>query len=146
MDKTTVDLKNDSTVKDKTRDFGKKGEKKILVVDDTPINLKIVDVLLKKLGYCADLIDNGRDALEMMKKINYDVVFLDHLMPDLDGVDTLKRAREINRHYQDAVFVAMTGNISPTTRDEYLCYGFTDYIEKPIIPDKLEELLYTYME
>lgn len=146
VDKTTVDLKNDSTVKDKTRDFGKKGEKKILVVDDTPINLKIVDVLLKKLGYCADLIDNGRDALEMMKKINYDVVFLDHLMPDLDGVDTLKRAREINRHYQDAVFVAMTGNISPTTRDEYLCYGFTDYIEKPIIPDKLEELLYTYME
>ena len=121
------------------------GDKLILVVDDVPLNLKIVDVLLKPLGANVELANNGKDALEMMKQKKYDLILLDHMMPGMDGVETLKQAREINDYYKDAAIIALTGNASVTARDEYLCMGFTDYLEKPILPDKMKEILRTYI-
>lgn len=121
------------------------GDKLILVVDDVPINLKVVDVLLKRYGANTELVNNGMDALEKMKQKKYDLIFLDHIMPDMDGVETLKQARKISDYYRDAAIVALTGNVSATARDEYLCLGFTDYLEKPVIPDKMEEIIRTYI-
>ena len=121
------------------------GDKLILVVDDVPLNLKVVEVLLKPFGANVELVNNGKDALEMMKQKKYDLILLDHMMPGMDGVETLKQAREISDHYKDAAIIAMTGNASVTARDEYLCMGFTDYLEKPILPDKIKEILRTYI-
>ena len=117
----------------------------ILVVDDIPLNLKVADVLLKPFGANVELVNNGKDALEMMKQKEYDLIFLDHMMPDMDGVETLKQARKISDYYKDAAIIALTGNASVTARDEYMCMGFTDYLEKPILPDKMKEILGTYI-
>lgn len=121
------------------------GDKLILVVDDVPLNLKVVEVLLKPFGANVELVNNGKDALEMMKQKKYDLILLDHMMPGMDGVETLKQAREISDYYKDAAIIAMTGNASVTARDEYLCMGFTDYLEKPILPDKMKEILRAYI-
>ena len=121
------------------------GDKLILVVDDVPLNLKVVEVLLKPFGANVELVNNGKDALEMMKQKKYDLILLDHMMPGMDGVETLKQAREISDYYKDAAIIAMTGNASVTARDEYLCMGFTDYLEKPILQDKMKEILRTYI-
>ena len=66
------------------------GDKLILVVDDVPLNLKVVEVLLKPFGTNVELVNNGKDALEMMKQKKYDLILLDHMMPGMDGVETLK--------------------------------------------------------
>ena len=121
------------------------GDKLILVVDDAQINLKVVAVLLKPFGVNVELVDNGKDALEMMKQKKYDLILLDHMMPGMNGVETLKQAREISDYYKNAAIIALTGNASVTARDEYLCMGFTDYLEKPILPDKMKEILRTYI-
>ena len=121
------------------------GDKLILVVDDVPLNLKVVEVLLKPFGANVELVNNGKDALEMMKQKKYDLILLDHMMPGMDGVETLKQAREISDYYKDAAIIAMTGNASATARDEYLCMGFTDYLEKPILQDKMKEILRAYI-
>lgn len=121
------------------------GDKLILVVDDVPLNLKVVEVLLKPFGANIELVNNGKDALEMMKQKKYDLILLDHMMPGMDGVETLKQAREISDYYKDAAIIAMTGNASVTARDEYLCMGFTDYLEKPILQDKMKEILRAYI-
>ena len=120
-------------------------DKLILVVDDVPLNLKVVEVLLKPFGANVELVNNGKDALEMMKQKKYDLILLDHMMPGMDGVETLKQAREISDYYKDAAIIAMTGNASATARDEYLCMGFTDYLEKPILQDKMKEILRAYI-
>lgn len=135
-------------VNDEYSDMAKKPDlrnKKILVVDDAPINLKVMDILLESIDGKADTADNGAAALEMMGKEEYDIVFLDHVMPGMDGIETLKRAREISPYYTNAVFVALTGNVSPTARDEYICKGFTDYLKKPITVEELIELLNMYI-
>ena len=135
-------------VNDEYSDMAKKPDlrnKKILVVDDAPINLKVMDILLESIEGKADTADNGAAALEMMGKEEYDIVFLDHVMPGMDGIETLKRAREISPYYTNAVFVALTGNVSPTARDEYICKGFTDYLKKPITVEELIELLNMYI-
>ena len=121
------------------------GDKLILVVDDVPLNLKVVEVLLKPFGANVEFANNGKDALEMMKQKKYDLILLDHMMPGMDGVETLKQAREISDYYKDAAIIAMTGNASVTARDEYLCMGFTDYLEKPILQDKMKEILRAYI-
>ena len=121
------------------------GDKLILVVDDVPLNLKVVEVLLKPFGVNVELVNNGKDALEMMKQKKYDLILLDHMMPGMDGVETLKQAREISDYYKDAAIIALTGNASVTARDEYLCMGFTDYLEKPILQDKMKEILKAYI-
>ena len=120
-------------------------DKLILVVDDVPLNLKVVEVLLKPFGVNVELVNNGKDALEMMKQKKYDLILLDHMMPGMDGVETLKQAREISDYYKDVAIIAMTGNASATARDEYLCMGFTDYLEKPILQDKMKEILRAYI-
>ncbi len=120
-------------------------DKRILVVDDTELNLKVVDVLLRQLGANPELVSNGADALERMKQKEYDLVFLDHMMPVMDGIETLKQARQISDYYKNATIIALTGNASVTARDEYLCMGFTDFLEKPILPDQMKEIIRTYI-
>ena len=120
-------------------------DKKVLVVDDTEVNLHIFEALMAPYEvevYCAK---SGEKALDMMKNDTYNMVFLDHLMPEMDGIETLNELRKINDYYKNVSVIALTGNYSPTARAEYISLGFTDYLEKPIVIGALDEIVHKYL-
>ncbi|MBQ7918625.1 MAG: response regulator [Lachnospiraceae bacterium] len=121
-------------------------EAKVLVVDDNQINLKVVSNLLKKTQVQITNCMSGAEALALMCKEEYDVILLDHMMPEMDGIETLKRAKEMteNKNKEIAV-IALTANAVFGAREMYLTEGFTDYISKPIEGKVLEEKLAKYL-
>lgn len=125
---------------------------KILVVDDTPINLMVIEGLLTPFKTNVKCVKSGPEAIEYMKNNDVDFVFMDILMPEMDGIETLNHIRQDEDiRSKDAVIVALTANIFSGAKDYYLSCGFADYITKPVsghrmglafkefIPDKLEE-------
>ncbi len=117
---------------------------KILVVDDNDMNLKVASNLLKIFGADPDLVTSGPAAIEKMRSKRYHIVFLDHMMPALDGIETLKILQK-EELVGDTVIVALTANAVVGAREFYLGAGFTDYVSKPIDVDKLGEILVRYM-
>ena len=113
---------------------------KILVVDDTEMNLTVIKSLLKKTLIAIDTASSGKDAVKMAADTRYDLMFIDHMMPDMDGIDTLKAVREAGMS-KDTPAVALTANAVSGARDMYLEAGFTDYLSKPVDGEKLEKLL-----
>lgn len=119
--------------------------KKVLVIDDTEVNLRIFEALIAPYKVDIHCAASGKEALEKMKKDTYHIVFLDHMMPEMDGIETLKELRKINAYYKDVPVIALTGNYSTTARAEYISLGFTDYLDKPIIIDSLDDILHKYL-
>lgn len=114
--------------------------KSILVVDDDHVNLMIAKRLLTKFSINVDIAGSGQECLDMLKQKKYDLVFLDHMMPVMDGVETLKRMiAEYNDNCPDVI--ALTANSSDDARREYLALGFKDYLTKPINSKVLGKLL-----
>lgn len=117
-------------------------EAEILVVDDNEINRKVFIKLLKDLQVNIDEAASGREALKKTENKLYDLIFLDHMMPELDGVETLHLIRENDKNLcNKAPVVVLTANAVSGAREMYLSEGFDDYLSKPIIPSKLEKLL-----
>ena len=114
---------------------------RILVVDDTEANLAVVVNLLKRTEIIIDIAISGRDALNLAKKKEYDCIFIDHMMPDMDGIELLAEIRKI-KHCENTPCIALTANAISGVRELYLEAGFNDYISKPVDPEKLERLLY----
>ena len=118
----------------------------VLVVDDTPVNLTVFESLLSKTKIQIDTAENGDDGIVLFKKNHYDVIFLDHMMPDKDGIETLKEMKEIKGTPNDGTpIVCLTANAISGMREMYINAGFDDYITKPIDPDRLESLLLQYL-
>lgn len=118
----------------------------ILVVDDTPINLRIVTKLLKNTKINVDTAESGAEALELVRQNEYDVIFLDHKMPDMDGPETLKKMSELTDNLSaDAPVISLTANTLSNARDEYIRAGYKDYLSKPIRPAELEDMLFYYI-
>ncbi|MBO4337961.1 MAG: response regulator [Lachnospiraceae bacterium] len=115
---------------------------KVLVVDDNAMNRKVFKSLLKYTGMQIDEAGGGQEALDLAQKAEYDVVFLDHMMPDMDGVETLHRMRELEG-YKEAPIYVLTANAVTGAREQYLKEGFTGFISKPIVSEKLEHALVT---
>jgi|GEM_PF-2115085 len=119
---------------------------KILVVDDTRMNLEVCKGLLKKTRIQIDTADSGMECLNMIMKKEYDMIFLDHKMPNMDGVQCLERMREMkdypNKHTK---VIALTANAVSGAREFYLEHGFDDYLAKPIQGERLEQLLCQYL-
>lgn len=117
-------------------------EARVLVVDDNPVNLALVKALLKRTQIKVDLAKSGRQSLAFTRKKKYDVIFMDHMMPELDGVETLHILRgEEDNPNRDGIVIALTANAIAGCKEMYLEYGFNDYFSKPIQADKLEEML-----
>ncbi|MCR4818139.1 MAG: response regulator, partial [Fretibacterium sp.] len=114
----------------------------VLMVDDTPMNLTVFKNLLKRTLMQVDTAPGGREALDMMKHRKYDVIFLDHLMPEMDGIETLHelRAAADNPNLKTPA-VCLTANAISGAREKYLAEGFDDYLTKPIDSEKLEEMM-----
>ncbi len=116
----------------------------VLVVDDMPVNLTVVKGLLKKTQVRVDTADSGRKAVAMAARKSYDVALIDHMMPEMDGVETLRELQKLPQT-TDTVFIALTANAISGSREKYIEAGFHDYLSKPIDSEKLEEMLMKYL-
>ncbi len=115
----------------------------ILVVDDNRINLMVFAGLLKNTKVQIDKVSGGKEALSKIKDTPYDIIFLDHMMPDIDGIEVMKQIKQWTEAYpnQETPVIALTANAISGARDEYLGVGFSDYLSKPVNPDKLEAMI-----
>ena len=119
---------------------------KILVVDDNEMNLKVFLGLLKNHGMQIDTAMSGKECLARMEKNAYHIIFMDHLMPEMDGVETLRQIRELKTNRsKDAVIIILTANAVSGAREMFLEEGFADYLSKPIIAVKLEKMIQKYL-
>jgi signal transduction histidine kinase/ActR/RegA family two-component response regulator len=113
--------------------------KVVIVADDNAINLNIAKRLLVKFGFVVDTCLSGQECLEKVREKKYDMIFLDHMMPGMDGVETLNHLKE--EHGEIAPTIALTANASDDSRSEYMNLGFTDYLTKPIDMKELDKIL-----
>ena len=118
---------------------------KILLVDDNGMNLKVAKNLLKLCSIVPDMASSGMEAIEYMKKYTYDIVFLDHMMPKMDGIETLHRLKEEDLIPEETTMIALTANAVVGAKELYLKEGFTDYLSKPIEIEELTEKLKAYL-
>ncbi len=115
---------------------------RVLVVDDEEMNLVVARGVLGSYGLQMDTCLSGREAVERCKTNSYDIIFLDHMMPGFDGVETLRHIREIeNGKYQDLPVIALTANTISGAREMFRNEGFTEFIPKPIERTVLERVL-----
>ncbi len=114
----------------------------ILAVDDNSSNLMIIKQLLKQTRVNIQLADNGKEAIELSSNNKYDVILLDHMMPEPDGIQVLKaiRGSAANPNKKTPIIV-LTANATKDSRDEYRAIGFDDYIAKPVNGSTLESIL-----
>lgn len=117
-------------------------EAQVLVVDDNAVNRKVFANLLKETRVMIDEAAGGMECIRLVGEKQYDVIFLDHMMPDLSGIETLHRIRE-NKDCpcHSTSVVALTANAVSGAREMYLKEGFDSFLSKPIIPEKLEKML-----
>ena len=118
----------------------------ILAVDDNNSNLKIVKLFLKRVGIVPDLCDGGLKAVEMCRARRYDLILLDHMMPDPDGIKTLSLIRGDDTSLnKDTPVIVLTANALAGSRKMYLDAGFIDYLTKPIDSSLLEQTIKQYL-
>ncbi len=119
---------------------------KILVVDDTVMNLTVVKGLLKQTKIQIDTAESGYECLGMVTKNKYDIIFLDHRMPGIDGIETLHRMQELHNNINhETPVISLTANAISGARKQYIDAGFQDYLTKPIDSQKLEDMLIEYL-
>ena len=119
---------------------------KILVVDDVTMNLKVVEGLLKATKIQIDTAVSGSECLECVKTTPYQMIFLDHMMPEMDGLETLEHMKNLadNPNAQTPV-IMLTANAIVGAKEEYIEAGFTDYLSKPIRETELLEMILKYL-
>ena len=114
----------------------------VLLVDDNAMNRKVFCKLLKHTQIQIDEVDNGFTCLEMVKKRHYDIIFLDHMMPELDGVETFSYMQSMQENRcKDTPVIVLTANAIIGAKEQYMQIGFTDYLSKPIDSHRLENLI-----
>ena len=120
-------------------------EAKILVVDDNFMNLKVFTRLISHIEAQVTDADSGAKCLELLRDNRYDIIFLDHMMPEMDGIETLYRIKEESLAVGTPV-IMLTANAIAGNREMYLEEGFDDFISKPVIPKALDEMLIEYLK
>ena len=121
-------------------------EAKVLIVDDNEMNLFVVQKLLERTQVQMTTCMSGKECLSLMQKEHYDVILLDHMMPEMDGIETLKASKELERNLCiNTPVIALTANAMAGVREKYLAEGFDDYLSKPIKGNALEDMLKKYI-
>ena len=116
----------------------------ILITDDNEMNRKVASNLMRLFGITPDLCKSGAETIETMKKKHYDMLFLDHMMPEMDGIETLKILKELGL-VDNTKVVALTANAVVGAREQYLDAGFDDYISKPIELSEMDKIFNKYL-
>ncbi len=139
IDATVADKKNRVSLKDVT----------ILCVDDNRMNLKLCFNIFKKYGVNAQLAISGPVAIEMANKNNYDLIFMDQMMPEMEGIEAMQKIRALGRGYElggKNKIIALTANTMPGVREEMLEIGFDEFLGKPIDFKLLESVLERFLD
>ena len=119
---------------------------KLLVVDDNEMNLKVFKGLLKNHDMQIDVAMSGRECLSLMEQNSYHIIFMDHQMPEMDGVETLKQTALLqNNLSKDAVMIILTANAISGAKEMFIKEGFRDYLSKPVSLPKLEQMILKYL-
>ena len=119
---------------------------RILVVDDTKMNLLVVENLLKKTGIKIDTAINGPDSIELAKNNAYDVILMDQRMPGMDGTEAMKEIRNLASSLNsDTPVICLTADVVRGAKERYIQMGFNDYLTKPIDSAELEKMLINYL-
>jgi CheY-like chemotaxis protein len=111
-------------------DFASKHPLRILVVEDNIVNQKLILKILSKLGYTPALANHGKEALQLLKEAEFEVVLMDIQMPELDGLETTRMIRK--SHHHQPFIIAMTANALPEDREACAEAGMNDYVSKPV--------------
>ena len=135
--------KEDDVVEQSMTDMYSAPEAKVLVVDDNKLNLIVATGFLKRTKSQVTTCESGAACLELLTKEKYDIIFLDHMMPDMDGIETLKCSRDLPGNLNgDTPVIALTANAVAGMREKYIELGFSDYISKPIDSKALFQVFY----
>lgn len=121
-------------------------DKRILVVDDVKVNLKVIDGLLKKTQIQIETADGGAKCIEKAYNKKYDVILLDHMMPEIDGEDALKEIKKEGCINHDTPVIVLTAYVMAGAREKYIEKGFDDYLSKPVSGEDLEDMLIKYIK
>lgn len=117
----------------------------ILAVDDSQINLKVLNELLKEMKPNVTLVSSGEECLDIVRQKHFDLIFMDHRMPGMDGVETLSRIRQSDNKCHGVPVIMVTANATVEAKDWYISKGFADFIAKPVSSEILAEMLYKYL-
>lgn len=118
----------------------------ILVVDDNKMNLSVVSSLLKRTAVRLTLAGSGTECLELCRKYKYDLILMDHMMPEQDGIETLHMIRkDRNSRNRTTDVIVLTANAIAGMAKMYIDEGFTDYLSKPIVAHELEKMIAAYL-
>jgi DegV family protein with EDD domain len=121
-------------------------EAKVLVVDDNEMNLLVAKKLLRDSQVQLELASSGRECLNKTTQVQYDLIFMDHVMPGMDGVETLAKVKnQIGGLNKETPIVALTANAASGMEEKYRSMGFSDYLAKPISGVLLEDMLLRYL-
>ncbi|MEI8341830.1 MAG: response regulator, partial [Verrucomicrobiota bacterium] len=130
-------------------ELGEKLPLRILLAEDQPVNQKIADLMLKKLGYTADIVANGREAIEAVRTKNYDLVLMDLHMPEADGFEATREIRGMEAADPGRTrlhIIALTADAMAGDREKCLESGMDDYITKPLRPKALRSALQQFAQ
>lgn len=119
-------------------------EAQILLVDDSEQNIQVITSLLRRTGVQLDTAASGFECIEKVRNKKYHLIFLDYMMPEMDGIETFHRLKkEVNG--QSVPVIALTADVSTGIHQHFLSEGFSDYLSKPVMWEKLEELLLQWL-
>ena len=121
---------------------------RVLVVDDTPVNLKVACRSMEGYGLSVDAASSGRAAIELCRENHYPIVFMDQMMPQMDGIEAMKQIRELDVYYAyggQGKIVVLTANAINGVREDLLSKGFDEYLEKPMDFNALEAILIKFL-
>ena len=119
---------------------------KILAVDDNEMNLMVVTSLLKSTQATIHVASSGYQCLDKMKENYYDVILLDHMMPGMDGIETLHQSKLMEGNLcVNSPVIVLTANAISGMKEKYIAAGFSDYLAKPVKGDELEDMLLKYL-
>ena len=143
-EKPIGDIETIKILKKKASSFNASG-KKILIVDDNKLNLKVAEKLLKPYEVICTSINSGNECLNLINSgEKFDLILLDQMMPDMDGIQTLEKLKE-NKDFKTPVIV-LTADAIVGVKEKYLSVGFNDYLSKPIDVEKLNDILKKYLQ
>jgi CheY-like chemotaxis protein len=116
----------------------------ILLAEDNLVNQKVAAMMLKKLGYIADIANNGLEVLQMVEKRAYDLIFMDIQMPKMDGVTATKIIRQSNQ--PQPRIIAVTANTLESDRRKCFDAGMNDFVAKPLLIQELNRIISEYSQ
>lgn len=139
-DKSMVDFETFKSNKVSVDKYFDGSSYKVLLVDDNVLNLKVAEKMLKKYNFNVTCVKSGLECINYTKNNNYDIVFMDHMMPEMDGIQTLYNLKRRATGF-DTPVVVLTANVTEGSKKMYLNEGFCDYLSKPIDQIELDRVL-----